>query len=201
MHCSRWFASPHRPCTFVWRVGDSIGLSSPGHNLLALVWQSTSVHRQVVNEMQARSAATHFRMLDAWTMFLRPTTRAETTCVNLRTRQRYPTLLTTMQTFLPVCDRHLPSVPIPSTSFRTHFQYEHFLLLAFYLIVCFLTSLSCMLLTKHRINTSKSLQGLFSLDLSDRISCNTLLHVAYQFGLSMIFKLNHLLIKKKEGVT
>ena len=55
--------------------------------------------------------------------------------------------------------------------------------------------------TKHRINTSKSLQGLFSLDLSDRISCNILLHVAYQFGLSMIFKLNHLLIKKKEGVT
>ena len=36
--------------------------------------------------------------------------------------------------------------------------------------------------TKHRINTSKSLQGLFSLDLSDRISCNTLLHVACQFG-------------------
>ena len=55
--------------------------------------------------------------------------------------------------------------------------------------------------TKHRINTSKSLKGLFSLDLSDRISCNTLLHVTYQFGLSMIFKLNHLLIKEKEGVT
>ena len=53
--------------------------------------------------------------------------------------------------------------------------------------------------TKHRINTSKSLQGLFSLDLSDRISCNILLHVAYQFGLSMIFKLNQLLIKKKKA--
>ena len=36
--------------------------------------------------------------------------------------------------------------------------------------------------TKHRINTSKSLKGLFSLDLSDRITCKTLLHVACQYG-------------------
>ena len=37
-------------------------------------------------------------------------------------------------------------------------------------------------MTKHRINTSKSLQGLFSLDLYDRNTCSTLLHVACQFG-------------------
>ena len=53
---------------------------------------------------------------------------------------------------------------------------------------------------KALLNTSKSLLSLFSLDLSDRFSCNTLLLVACQFGLAMTFEINHLLVKKKEGV-
>ena len=92
-----------------------------------------------------------------WRQSIPTTTRAETIYVNLRTRQRYSTLLTSMQTFLPVCVRHLPIVPTPSTTFRTHFQYEHFLFLAFYLIICFLTSFSCI---------ASHCSGIFNVSLS-----------------------------------
>ena len=44
-----------------------------------------------------------------------------------------------------------------------------------------------MFTSKHRIDRSNSLQGLFILDLSDRLSCNTLLHVAMNLDLQPVF--------------